>query len=216
MHRFSVAFIACCLLINSAAQTGPLENRGQPALARLESLTALPADEWRVHEGSLLNAEDPALDDSTWAPAKPRFRWRSGTAWFRRSVEVPEKLNGYDLTGATLYFQFQVSGETPPSTTIYVNGSRAAMGVDLEPIVLFQHAQPRQKVSIAIKVSASPGLGLSFRRVILSVRFSPQRPDPGLIREQVIAAQAILQAIPENQSANLERIQSAVAAIDVS
>lgn len=212
----SVAAVLAFLLavIYATAQGTPSKIAESAALARIEALTNLPSPEWRMHEGAILNAEDPNFNDSSWRIAKPGTQWTSGTAWFRATVELPTALQGYDLIGTTIYFQFQASGETAP-VTIYFNGSRIAMGEELEPVILFRNARLRQKITIAVKVPSYPGSEVSFSRAIFPVKFAPNRPDPGMLRQEIIADEAILQTIPQNQPANLAQIQSAVSAIDL-
>ena len=72
--------------------------------------------------------------------------------WFRREIEVPQTLNGYDLTGARIWFQFRANANGPMPEIIYFNGRRVALGDDLEPIVLFDNAKPGDKVLVAVKL----------------------------------------------------------------
>jgi alpha-mannosidase len=210
---FFVFLGASCLFFICSGAWGQ-ENRAiQLKLDRLEQLTKLPASEWRVHEGDVLGAEDENFDDSSWRSVSPEFHWTSGSAWFRRTIEVPASLNGYDLTGATIYFEFQVWGSDYP-LTIYANGSRVAMGEDLEPILLFRNARPKQKITIAVKAPSPPGSESTFHQVDLMVRAAGTRPDPGVIRVEILADQAMLRSIAEDQAANLRRIDSAIAAIN--
>ncbi len=208
-----VFFVASCLFFICSGAWGQENRAAQPKLDRLEQLTKLPAGEWRVHEGDVLGAEDENFDDSSWHSVSPEFHWTSGSAWFRRTIEVPTSLNGYDLTGATIYFEFQVWGSDYP-LTIYANGSRAAMGEDLEPILLFRSAQPKQKITIAVKAPSPPGSESTFHQADVMVRAAGTRPDPSLIRAEILADQAMLRTIAEDQAANLRRIDSAIAAIN--
>jgi alpha-mannosidase len=69
---------------------------------RLAQLNRLPSQEWRYHAGDIPHGESPALDDSSWQVIKPRRKISDDAVWFRRLVEVPTILNGYDLTGARI------------------------------------------------------------------------------------------------------------------
>ena len=70
-----------------------------------------------------------------------RARHRNDAVWFRQTNQVPETLNGYDLTGARIWFQFHADANGPMPEILYFNGRRVAMGDDLEPVVLFDQAQ---------------------------------------------------------------------------
>ncbi len=65
---------------------------------------------------------------------------------------MPETLNGYDLTGARIWFQFHADANGPMPEILYFNGRRVALGDDLEPIVLFDSAKPGDKVTVAVKL----------------------------------------------------------------
>ena len=64
----------------------------------------------------------------------------------------PQTLNGYDLTGARIWFQFHAEANGPMPQILYFNGRRVAMGDDLEPVVLFDNAKPGDKVMVAVKL----------------------------------------------------------------
>ena len=68
-------------------------------LRALESLNALPPGEWRFHAGDLPHGESVTLDDSSWPLVKPGTSAPNEAVWYRREIEIPRTLNGYDLTG---------------------------------------------------------------------------------------------------------------------
>ena len=83
--------------------------------------------------------------------------WRAfstSAVWFRQTIQVPATLNGYDLTGARIWFQFHADANGPMPEILYFNGRRVAMGEDLEPVVLFDDARPGDKVVVAVKLLA--------------------------------------------------------------
>ena len=72
--------------------------------------------------------------------------------WFRQTYTVPDTLDGYDLTGARIWFQFHADANGPMPEILYFNGRRVALGDDLEPVVLFDSAKPGEKVTVAVKL----------------------------------------------------------------
>ncbi|MGB8787771.1 MAG: alpha-mannosidase [Candidatus Acidiferrales bacterium] len=198
-----------------AQGTAPQGLESNSKLDRLAHLTHVPAEDWRVNRGDLRNGEDPELDDSGWPIERPGFHWDSGTAWFRRTFEIPKSLEGYDLTGATLYFEMQIWSDNC-RLTIYVNGSRVAMGDDLEPIVLFRHAQPGEKMQVSVKAASPTGTASTFHDAILSVKSAPGRPDPSFIHDEIAAGRIMLESVAENRDVNLKTIDAAIGAIDTS
>ncbi len=128
-----------------------LSAQEEATVERLESLDVLPGGQWRYHEGDVPHGEQPSLDDSSWKQVDAhRDRHNRLTApkdavWFRREIEVPQTLNGYDLSGARVWFRFRANANGPVPEIIYFNGRRVALGDDLEPIVLFDDAKPGRK-----------------------------------------------------------------------
>ena len=102
--------------------------------------------------GDVAHGEAPELDDSSWQTVAGKSHAPTEAVWYRRWIEVPKTLNGYDLSGARIWFQFEAYANGPMPQIIYFNGRRVAMGDDLEPIVLFDHAQPGERVLVAVKL----------------------------------------------------------------
>ena len=188
-------------------------------LHTLETLNALPGGAWRFHVGDIPHGESVTLDDSTWQLVQTPERNHSAKApkdavWYRRTIEVPKTLNGYDLTGSTVWFQFNADANGPMPQIIYFNGRRVALGDDLEPIVLFQPAKPGDKVLVAVKLLHTVD-DKSFRGV--SMKITPgttSRPNPDDIRIEAITAANLLPVLPKPRKDLLPTVEQAVAAID--
>ncbi len=173
----SGAFIGRQAQAQSAEQAAQivksLHGNSQAVVARLSELDQLPADEWRYHAGDLAHGESTDLDDSSWEVVKAQRQGSQEAEWFRRWIEVPQTLHGYDMTGTRIWFSFAASANGPMPEIIYFNGRRVALGDDLEPIVLFDKAKPGDKVLVAVKLLhtvdkktflAAPGLKIDFSR----------------------------------------------------
>ncbi len=197
------------------------KNLSPAAIAKLhtvEMLNSLPAGEWHFHAGDVPHGESPSLDDSAWPLQKPRAKAPQDAVWYRRVIEVPKTLNGYDLTGSRIWFQFRADANGPMPEIIYFNGRRVALGDDLEPIVLFDPAKPGDKVLVAVKLLRTVD-EKTFAGVNLKIEPNPNaataRPNPEDIRIQCIAAANILPALPTPRKDLLPKVEEAVAAIDL-
>jgi alpha-mannosidase len=192
-------------------------------LHTLETLNALPPGDWRFHAGDLPHAESPALDDASWQllPA-PTTRAKQLTApkdavWYRRLIEVPKTLHGYDVSGARVLFQFKVDANGPIPQIIYFNGRRVALGDDLEPIVLFENAHPGDKVLVAVKLLHTvdekrwQGVNLTLQPTDATAA----RPSPDDLRQEIITAANLLPALPTPRKDLLPTVEEAAAAIDL-
>lgn len=150
----------------------------------LRHLTSLPADEWRFHAGDVSHGEALSLDDSNWQFMRANTQAPSDAVWYRRVVEVPQNLNGYDLSGAKIWFQFQAYANGPMPQIIYYNGRRVAMGEDLEPIILFGDAKPGEKILIAVKLLHTVDQK-TFAGANLKIDFSEARPNPSDLLQEL-------------------------------
>ena len=103
-----------------------LSPESQKVIALLSSLDSLPAEQWRYHSGDLAHGEAPSLDDSSWPLMKPDSAAPTEAVWYRRVVEVPKTLNGYDLTGARIWFHSRPTPTALCREIIYFNGRRVA------------------------------------------------------------------------------------------
>ena len=198
------------------------KNLSPAAIAKLhtiEMLNSLPVGEWRFHAGDIPHGESPSLDDSTWQLVAPRSKAPNDAVWYRRVIEVPKTLNGYDITGSRIWFQFRANANGPMPEIIYFNGRRVALGDDLEPIVLFEPAKPGDKILVAVKLLHTVD-EKTFAGVNLKIEPNPNatgpttRPNPEDIRIQCITAANILPALPTPRKDLLPKVEEAVAAID--
>jgi len=213
--------ITSIAVAQSRTQSRPQGNLSPAALAKLgtlESLNTLPAADWRFHAGDLPHGESPTLDDSSWTVVHPGTAGPNNAAWYRRLVEVPPTLHGYDISGSRISFQFRADANGPVPQIIYFNGRRVALGDDLEPIILFESAHPGDKVLIAVKLLHTVD-AKRFRTATLRIEPSPEatthRPSPDDIRTEAVAAANILPALIPSRKDLLPKVEEAVAAINM-
>jgi alpha-mannosidase len=208
---------------NAAAERGGEANRAMALLpdqsravvARLLSLSELPAGTWKLHEGDLPHGEAVDLDDSGWQTAAVGERYAAGALWFRQTVEIPASLNGYDLSGARVWFQFHVDANGAVPEILYFNGRRVALGEDLEPELLFDAARPGDKVVIAVKLLESAD-EKRFRGATLRVDFPENRPNPQALAQEFLSAALLLPSLAPGDTAKTEILTNAIAAVDLS
>ena len=136
----------------TAKALAPLAPESRAILDRLATLRQLPDGAWKMHAGDLAHGEAVDLDESSWQPIAVRASAPKDAVWVRQTYVVPPTLNGYDLTGARIWFEFHADANGPMPEILYFNGRRVAMGDDLEPIVLFDDARPGEKVLVAVKL----------------------------------------------------------------
>jgi alpha-mannosidase len=186
-------------------------------LHTLETLNALPGGEWRFHAGDLAHGEAVGLDDSGWPLVKAGQQAPHDAVWYRREIEVPKTVNGYDITGARVWFQFRADANGPMPEIVYFNGRRVALGDDLEPIVLFEPAKPGDKVLVAVKLLHTEDRkqfeGVSLK-IEPGVGGDHARPNPDDVRVECAAAANVLPALATPRQDLLPTVEAAVAAID--
>src|ERR1700691_5057774 len=221
--RFGIISLALGLLVFASGWARAQQTAAQPAadhkavLDLLHGIAQFPDGAWRFHTADLAVAQDPAIDDSSWQQVNAGFSWSSGAGWFRREIDVPAAGAGYDFTGATLTFSFSSDTTRSYPNIIYVNGVRAAMGTDLEPIPIGTNVQPGQKIVIAVKVLCMP-VANHFRSATFSIRAAANTPDPGETANALEADQELLGFFSDTtQPSKTEAgaiIDSAFAAVD--
>ena len=186
----------------------------QKVVDQLGELNNLPSAEWRFHEGDVAHGESTSLDDSSWQLVKPGTEGPNDAVWYRQWITVPEKLHGYDLTGARIWFQFRAYGNGPTPQIIYFNGRRVALGDDLEPIVLFDDAKPGDRVLVAVKLLATVDKK-HFSGVRMKIDFAEGRPNPDDERKEIISAALLVPSLSKNVPGDEETLNKAVSEIDL-
>ena len=191
-----------------------LSTPSQEVIEKLSGLNHLPAEEWRFHAGDVEHGEAVDLDDSSWPIVKARADAPNEAVWYRRTVEVPKTLNGYDLTGSRIWFHFLADANGSISQIIYFNGRRVAMGEDLEPIVFLEQAKPGDKVLVAVKLLHTIDKK-RFAGAEMRIDFAPDRPSPEDLRLEFISAALLVPFLGNDPSQEKATLQTAVGAVDL-
>jgi alpha-mannosidase len=231
MHFFAI-FSSCLLLsllvglfpVYSHAQSElperalkelqQLPPAAQTAVRQLAALGELPPPQWKMHSADIAHGEAVNLDDSGWDLAKLHAEGPREAVWYRATIEVPKDLNGYDLTGAKIWFDFNIDiGGGSGSEIVYFNGRRVAMGEDLERMVLFNEAKPGDKVVVAVKLPPSPEPKF-FDGSVLKVDAAPGRPDPEMLWKEIFSAGGLAPAISSSGADVLKQVESASTAVN--
>jgi alpha-mannosidase len=234
--RFSALLTALCLTAFTAAFTartthaqtlveaqrvasevarvaGKLPKESQAVITRLTLLGNLPDGAWKMHAGDIPHGEAVSLDDSSWETQKIPGRAPNDAVWFRQTYTVPDTLDGYDLTGARVWFQFHADANGPMPEILYFNGRRVALGDDLEPVVLFDSAKPGEKVTVAVKVLHTVDIK-GIRGATLKIDFPESRPNPDDLRTEFLSAALLVPTLAKNDAGPMATLVGAIAAVD--
>lgn len=198
------------------AQTAEKPDPYKPVLDRLESFTVVPVPDWRFH-ADVPHPEDSSLDDSSWPVVKIDEKWSTGSRVLRRTIEIPEKLNGYSLRGASLKLDLVFDSDGSLMINVFSNGSLGYHGSDTseQPIPLTQSAQPGQKFVVAVRLDAAP-VPTRIVRSRLLIESPTSRPSPRLLREEILVARPVIAAYAEGKAEREQQLDAAVKAIDFS
>lgn len=229
MKRF-----ALFLLFSALLAIGPVAfcqsdttDPNKPALDRLDSLTHLDESEWRWH-GDIPHPEDPSLNDADWSAWTVRNvpdrsaqnvneHWK-GTRAFRRWVEIPEKINGYSIQGSQVRLDLRFRSSAGMMITIFSNGAVLYRGDDdnILPVLLTENAQPGQKFLLAVRVVAGDSAQSEFTHSEMTGDPPSSRPNPALLRLELLAAHPIIAAYEEGKAQREQELDAAIKAIDFS
>ena len=176
-------------------------------LDKLASLSVFPRPSWQYHAADLQHGESPSADDAGWQAVTTPATLPAEAIWLRATFEVPKTLNGYDLTGTQISFRIRIEDERSVTQIIYFNGRRVAMGVDLEPILVFADAHPGDKVLVAVKLLHTPEQK-KFRGSQETIQFAANRPNPKDFRQEAVSASLLLSALGDSSKDTTEKLQS--------
>lgn len=198
----------------SAAQGSVTRDLYKDVADRLHSLTLVQLSGCRWHS-DVAHPEDESLDDSSWKPIALGARFDSGVQVFRCWYTVPRNLNGYDVRGSVLKVAFELQGDGMTMLSVYSNSSNVYRGTSdtLEPIALTTNAQPDQRFLVAVRLQVGDQPRTLIRSEIL-IEPPASRPDPGVLRMEILSLQPILSVYPDAQ--RQQQLDSAVQAIDLS
>jgi alpha-mannosidase len=197
-----------------AKVAGALPAESRTVLEQLGNLSHLPDGAWKMHGGDLAHGEAVDLDESGWTAIMPIAKAPNDALWFRQTYTVPETLDGYDLTGSRIWFQFHADANGPMPEILYFNGRRVALGDDLEPVVLFDSAKPGEKVTVAIKLLHTVDTK-TFRGATLNIDFPASRPNPEDLRVEFLSAAQLVPSLAPGDAAPMTTLNDAIGTVDV-
>ena len=218
--------ILFCASISLSQNNAP--DSYKTSLDRLDSLTQQGETEWRFH-ADIPHPEDPSIDDSGWGTWTVKNvsgpggqnaneeHW-TGTHVFRRWVQIPDKIHGYATGGAKAWLNLRFGSPGPLAITVFSNGAILYRGSDddIQPVLLTENAQPGQKFLVAVRVVAADTLQCEFVKSMLTMGAAKSRPDPAMLRLEILAVRPIIAAYEEGKSEREQELDAAVKAIDFS
>ncbi len=209
-----VAFFVVLSWSGTCSGQGEPPEPYKPTLDRLESLTTVRLPEWHYH-ADIPHPEDPAVNDADWQTVKTREAWKKGSRVLRRWIEIPDKINGYATLGSRVNLELFFDTDDRLGITVFSNGALVARGDDdtQQPIPLTANAQPGQKFLLAVRLNASE---VNTRIAESRLRIEPpaSRPDPGILRAEILSARPMVAAFPDGKSERERQLDAAVEAID--
>lgn len=181
---------------------------------QLGKLRGLDASGWKWHAGNIPHGEDASLDDSSWEAAEHRTTVSAGPVWFRRTIEMPKSIGGYDLAGTRVWFQFHVDANGPLTQIVYFNGRRVALGEGLEPIVLFDHANPGDRILVAVKLPETVG-EKTFSGATAMIEYPDSRPNPTHLYSEILSVATLAPILDSKAGEVRKAMDDAANAVDL-
>jgi len=221
LPRLAIVILAFSTIATS--RTPPSSDPYKPVLDRLQAITTIPLDSWKMISVDLAHGEIPASAMSDAKPVTLKQNLRL-PLWLYETVEIPSALNGYSTTGSHVSLTLDIGGNTGILITVFVNGNMVARGdQDSQvPIALTQSAQPGHKLLIAVRILPSGTVGCcggppETRLESASLVFTPPdtRPDPAILRQEIMAAELLIAAYPDGKAERQQQLDAAVHAIDL-
>ena len=221
-------FVFPALAISQASTQAATPDPYKPTLDHLQSLLRQGETEWKWH-ADVSHPEDPGANDSDWqafavknvsGPGgnnKDEEHWK-GTRVFRRWVQIPEKINGYATAGSRVSLDLRFGSQGTLLITVFSNGAILYRGSDddILPVLLTENAQPGQKFLVAARVVAPDDVQAEFFHSELNIQAASSRPDPGLLRTEILASRPIIAAYADGEAEREQEMNAAIKAIDFS
>jgi alpha-mannosidase len=219
------------LMVVLCSNFGLSQSSGDPSkttLDRLQSLLRQGEGEWRSH-ADVPHPDDPGLSDSDWSTftvknvsgpggGHPSEEHWTGARVFRRWVQIPEKVNGYATQGSRVLLDLRFGSPGSLMITVFSNGGILYRGDDdnILPVLLSENAQPGQRFLVAARVVAGDDVESEFFHSELIVEPPHTRPDPGLLRMEILAARPLIAAYEDGKAQREQELDAAVNAVDFS
>jgi alpha-mannosidase len=228
MKRSALLGLLMVLLCSSFGLSQSSGDPSKTTLDRLQSLLRQGEAEWRSH-ADVPHPENPGLSDSDWGTFTVKNvsgpggghaneeHW-TGTRVFRRWVQIPEKVNGYATPGSRVLLDLRFGSPGSLMITVFSNGGILYRGDDdnILPVLLSENAQPGQRFLVAARVVAGDDVQSEFFRSELIVEPPPTRPDPGLLRMEILAARPLIGAYEDGKAKREQQLDAAVNTVDFS
>jgi alpha-mannosidase len=229
---FAVLFTSLAI-ISALAQTTAPADPYKAVLDRLQATTTLPLTKWKAINADVPHGEFSADAGSPQPNSGPVLSFPTQSAyqqslplpvWLYTSVDVPGASAGFSVAGSRIALDLGIGSNTGVMVTIFVNGNMVARGdQDSQvPIVLTQSAQPGQKLQIAVRILSSGLVGccggpdqVKLDRAQLLFTPAAPRPDPAILRQEIMAAELLIAAYPDGKAQREQQLDAAVKAVDL-
>jgi alpha-mannosidase len=194
-----------------AAQKKPPQSPVQETAARLDSLVNFSVQRILYFSGDEAQAAEPSFNDSSWSLWSPGAELPRNSVWLRLPIEVPVQSGGYPLRGARL--RLRLNAYNADTVRYYLNGIPLSDFEEGDPIPLSERAAPGQMLLVAVHVAWSQWKW-TFRGANVLVDFPQNRTDPGILGQELLIAEAMLQGLAPNDKEKSSHLDAAVAAVD--
>jgi hypothetical protein len=145
-------------------------------------------------------AGDNDKTPASWRSGERQAGPLEGCARIPRWIEIPEKIGGYATQGSRISLDLAFGSDANANITIFSNGSILFRGDEntQQPMLLTDNAQPGQKYLVAARVDAGD-VDTAFSHSDLNIEPPASRPDPRLMREEILSARSLDRRIGRGQ-----------------
>ena len=220
--RLALLFVALSSVF-STAQTQPAADLYKPVLDRLQAITTMQLKDWSLGSGEVSHCENAPFIPKATLLISPGSEF-SPPVCVSGSFQVPKQLQGYNLEGARLQLDFNVDSNQEISVAVFANRNMVARtdGEGQVPIALTENAQPGMSLDLSARILATGGVGCcggklvaKIGRAALLITPPAARPDPAILRQQILSAQLLIAAYPDGKAQRQQQLDDAVHAIDL-
>lgn len=194
-----------------------LDNPFRFALEKLRAMTSVTLPGWQARADNTPHPENPMAGNSGWTSVGVGETLSEGPVWFRRWIEIPRSMGGYNIQGLPVRLDVRVDYRGRAPMRLFVNGGLAEMvpGNLQQPLLLTEQARPGEKFLVAIYAPAETGAA-AIRFARLQADYPPNKSNPATLLDEILAVQAMLAGFPREREEREPQLSAAVHAVDFS
>ena len=222
LSRFCWTLFVVFFSLSVFAQTSPPVDPYKAVLDRLQATTTMPLDNWWVLPKDQPHPE--VSPDGGLSAGAEHVGMKLDSDAIATKFNIPQQLGGLNLDNSRVQLDVRISSNEGVLITVFANGNMVSRsdGDNEVPITLTEHGKPGELFYIVLRAIPSGQVGccggpreIKLERAQLTFTPADTRPDPAILRQEIMAAELLIAAYPDGKAQRQQQLDAAVKAIDL-